>query len=603
MKGPDLELNIQIVVHGSLLGRFKVSNTIAKEHVMTTAKRLLTTTAAILLVASLVCAQEQNAANTNRSAITVTAVATTDRVRFTAPSTVVQMRLEVYGANGGKVFDNEVRGGNVIDWHLLNGQGDRLLDGTYISVITSKSLSGRLSQKLGTIIIENAAVSVQPVDTAQLTAKQSQAVGPVEESASLTVVKEGETQTATVIAHNGTEGQLIRGQGALSFRLGDFFSGTDREQMRLTAEGNLGIGTSDPRVKLDVAGMIGAREGLMFSDGSTLSVNNKGVLKHTSAQGTLSATVAGTGTQNRLAKWTDNVGTLGDSGLTEIGGFLGIGTANPDSLVNIQGTVPSLLGHMTVIRTTGAFNGFGLLMDATGSGNNNLGLSVNGVRKGGFSWDNARDFLGFVNYSYSPNDFSLRINSNGSLTYHDGVSSAEYFRITAGGNVGIGTINPQAKLDVGGDIIVAGNAVVAGNIAAKYQDVAEWVPARREIAPATVVCLDVTRTNTVTPSARAYDSRIAGIVSAQPGLILGERGLGKVMVATTGRVKVKVDATRHPIKIGDLLVTSDKPGMAMKSQPIRIAGKLIHRPGTIIGKALEPLARGQAEILVLLSLH
>jgi hypothetical protein len=572
---------------------------------MTTAKRLVITLAGILLIVSIVCAQEQqNTANSSRSAATITAAAAADRVRFTAPSSVVQMRLEVYNANGEKVFDNEIRGGNVIDWLLQNGQAERLSDGSYLCVITGKSLSGRISQKLGNVTITNAAASLQPVDSTQLTAKQSQAVGPLEENAAITILKEDENQTATVIANSGTEGQLIRGRGALSFRIGDFFSGTDKEQMRLTAEGNLGIGTSDPKVKLDVAGMIGAREGVMFSDGSTLNINRKGVMTRTSASGDVSPSAAGSGTENHIAKWTDNAGTLGDSIIIETaGGSLGIGTPTPDSLLNIQGTIPSLLGHMSVIRTTGSNNGFGLMMDATGSGNNNLGLAVMGAPKASFAWDNSRNFLGFVNFNYSPNDFSLRVNANGSLTFHDGASSAERFRITAAGNVGIGTINPLAKLDVAGDIIVAGNAVVAGNIAAKYQDVAEWVPARKNIAPATVVSLDLTRTNTVTPSARAYDSHIAGIVSAKPGLILGEAGLDKVMVATTGRVRVKVDATRHPIKIGDFLVTSDKPGVAMKSQPIRIAGKLIHRPGTIIGKALEPLATGQGQILVLLSLQ
>jgi hypothetical protein len=54
------------------------------------------------------------------------------------------------------------------------------------------------------------------------------------------------------------------------------------------------------------------------------------------------------------------------------------------------------------------------------------------------------------------------------------------------------------------------------------------------------------------------------------------------------------------VKIRDLLVASDKLRMAMKSVPIRAAAKLIHRPGTIIGKALEPLAKGEGEILVLL---
>jgi hypothetical protein len=79
--------------------------------------------------------------------------------------------------------------------------------------------------------------------------------------------------------------------------------------------------------------------------------------------------------------------------------------------------------------------------------------------------------------------------------------------------------------------------------------------------------------------------------------------LGKVLVATTGRVKVRVDARRHAVRIGDLLVTSERAGVAMKSVPIRAGGTLIHRPGTIIGKALEPLASGEGEILVLLSLQ
>jgi hypothetical protein len=66
---------------------------------------------------------------------------------------------------------------------------------------------------------------------------------------------------------------------------------------------------------------------------------------------------------------------------------------------------------------------------------------------------------------------------------------------------------------------------------------------------------------------------------------------------------MKVDATSAPIQIGDLLVTGDKEGMAMKSMPVDIGGVRLHRPGTLIGKALEPLVKGTGEILVLLSLQ
>jgi hypothetical protein len=154
-----------------------------------------------------------------------------------------------------------------------------------------------------------------------------------------------------------------------------------------------------------------------------------------------------------------------------------------------------------------------------------------------------------------------------------------------------------------GNATFGGNVTVSGNIGAKYQDVAEWVPAREELVAGTVVALDTETSNQVIASHQAYDTRVAGVVSAQPGITLGESGAGKVLVATTGRVKVKVDATRSPIRIGDLLVTSDKEGFAMKSEPMVIGGRQLHAPGTLIGKALEPLPRGTGEILVLLSLQ
>ena len=50
-------------------------------------------------------------------------------------------------------------------------------------------------------------------------------------------------------------------------------------------------------------------------------------------------------------------------------------------------------------------------------------------------------------------------------------------------------------------------------------------------------------------------------------------------------------------------MTSNLPGLAMKSVPAKLAGIEMHRPGTLIGKALEPLPEGEREILVLLSLQ
>ena len=416
---------------------------------MSNAKARVTAAAvAILLLVSTVCSQGQNPASGPRSNTTVTAAATGDRVRFTAPATVVQMRLEVYNANGEKAFDNEVRGGNVIDWHLHDGKAEQLSDGSYLCVVTTKSLAGRMSQKLGRVMIQNTTALMQPIDPNELTAQETQAVGPFEENASLTVMKEGESQTGTVIAHDGTDGQITRGRGALSFRLGDFFSGKDSEQMKLTEEGNLGIGTSNPKVKLDVAGMIGARDGLMFSDGSTLSVNRKGVLTHTTSKGDVVPGASGTGTQNQLAKWTDNSGTLGDSAVVDVSGAIGIGTTNPQTGLDYHNAQAPFFTRDFPTNPGNAVAGLQLGLSNVGSRNVNVGPSFLFFSE---NTAGAKSFLGRVSGIWeNPTAGS----EAGSIFFQVRANSAdvnaltERMRIKSNGNVGIGTQGPLSKLHI-----------------------------------------------------------------------------------------------------------------------------------------------------------
>jgi len=542
---------------------------------MLTLKQIIFACVLCFALLTTAAAQDSPSASAQRSSLTITAAAHGERVRITAPASVVQMHVEVYAPGGEKLFDQEIRGGNVFDWHLQDGQAQRLAPGAYVCVVTAKSVSGRLTQRIGTVTVAENSASVQPAGSPQLSVQQTQAIGPVEEDSSWTIAGKDEPQTPTLIANDGTDGQMIRGRGALTFRIGNFFSGIDQEQMRLTEAGNLGIGISEPKAKLDVAGTIRAQRFLVVKPGQTSKAAGDSE-QTTDAADLVQPLVAGTGTQNQIAKWTDNSGTLGNSVITETaGGNVGLGTASPAGKLHVSGTGTQLS-----------------IFQSTDNGAVQFRLKSNSTNRR-FVALNSADSV----------QSQIIFNDNGAFEFVGPTVAAQRLSILSSGNVGIGTTNPQSKLDVAGDINVTGNAVIGGNIAAKYQDVAEWVQARKPIAPGTLVILDSGFANAVVPSGRAYDTRVAGVISARPGVILGEAGSGKVLVATTGRVRVMADATRNPIKIGDLLVTSDKPGVAMKSLPIIVRGVRIHRPGTIVGKALEPLANGQGRILVLLSLQ
>jgi hypothetical protein len=105
------------------------------------------------LSCSAVCAQTTINAGAQEPLLPITAAAAADRVRITAPSSIVQMHVEVYAANGEKLFDNQIRGGNVFDWHLQDGQAQRLAAGDYVCVVTVKSVAGKLMQTIGAVTV------------------------------------------------------------------------------------------------------------------------------------------------------------------------------------------------------------------------------------------------------------------------------------------------------------------------------------------------------------------------------------------------------------------------------------------------------------------
>jgi len=310
--------------------------------------------------------------------------------------------------------------------------------------------------------------------------------------------------------------------------------------------------------------------------------------------------LATSGTTGFLGKFTNST-DLGDSAIFQLGSSIGVGTTVPAaSFHSVSSAAPgalfdvysNTLGALPVVFR--AARGTPGAPTAVQTDDILGGLAVRGYGATGFSPGQGQVmFRAAEPWTDAAHGTYLQLTTTplGSALW------VERVRIDSAGRVGIGTSTPTALLHV------AGNAMVDGNIAAKYQDVAEWVETGGPLAPGTVVVVNPEAANAAQPSAKAYDVGVAGAVSAQPGVVLGEQGATKSLVSQSGRVKVKVDASYGAIKAGDLLVTSPTPGYAMKSKPVRVGGVALHRPGTIVGKALEPLASGTGEILVLLTLQ
>jgi hypothetical protein len=146
-------------------------------------------------------------------------------------------------------------------------------------------------------------------------------------------------------------------------------------------------------------------------------------------------------------------------------------------------------------------------------------------------------------------------------------------------------------------------AFIPANCGADFAESVGVTGSRTKYEPGDLLVIDPNAPGKFLKSSEPYSTMVAGIYSTKPGYIgrmqpaSDPASAGEIPMAMVGRVPTKVSAENGPIKIGDLLVTSSRPGYAMKGTN---RGKML---GAVIGKALEPLDSGTGTIMVLVTLQ
>ena len=190
----------------------------------------------------------------------------------------------------------------------------------------------------------------------------------------------------------------------------------------------------------------------------------------------------------------------------------------------------------------------------------------------------------------------------------------EAMRISALGNVGIGTTAPAYNLDVTGQIrattgyvfpdgTTQTTAFIPANCGADYAESVGVTGDRTSFTPGDLLVIDPNNPGSFLKSNQPYSTLIAGVYSTKPGFVgrlepaSAKTDATEVPMAMVGRVPAKVSAENGPIKVGDLLVSSSTVGYAMKGTDRSLL------TGAVIGKALGSLDSGTGTILVLVTLQ
>ena len=304
------------------------------------------------------------------------------------------------------------------------------------------------------------------------------------------------------------------------------------------------------------------------------------------------------GTASTVPVYTGSA-TLGNSPISVSGGNVGIGTSSPAAPLEVH----SLTGN---------------------PGEITLNLSAPGGTSGRSSLiqANGRAIVGYEGYSFDGSTFVARVYisdaaASKDIAFSTGATNDNIrMIIKSGGNIGIGTTNPGAALELNGNMKLTANsgagitfqdgttqntAYTGTTCGGDYAESMDATGERTNYAPGDVLVLDSDNPGKILKSLEPYSTAVAGIYSTKPGTVgrrqLTPRGGTEVPMAMLGVVPTKVTAENGAIHVGDLLVSSSQPGYAMKGTD---RSRML---GAVIGKAMGTLDSGTGAIEVLVTLQ
>ena len=273
--------------------------------------------------------------------------------------------------------------------------------------VTGTGTSGYLTRFTGTTTVGNSVIFDNGSQIGIGTASPSEKLSVVGGNISLGAgYKLQYSSTAYITPENNVSGAEIATGGILTIKTG----GTS-ERVRVDASGNVGIGTTSPAYPLQVNGLISSNR---------TSNTDGGLVFGTPANGNY---FYGADSGNYIAAYTANSERMRITS----GGNIGIGTTSPSFKLTTNFSAPSSF--------TNAAGDFVQMWQA--SGTNGLGVAM------------------------STGDLVARLVTNNSYQLAITAGGTETARFTSGGNVGIGTNSPVAKLSAYQSSGLTGDAVIS----------------------------------------------------------------------------------------------------------------------------------------------